>query len=287
MASLFNLSIRMPSSAAIAAEVYQRALPHLAQAVSAIAQQLQADWMAAVYKSNLWTGEKDAYAHSIKWEMTGPFRAVVSSEYRYAEEIETGRPARDLKRMLDTSLKVRVNKKGRRYLIIPFRHNTPGAVATGPSMPQHVYDMARKMQVSKVVGQTQRLSGTGAYPLKSPQLLTLQRRLGGGVANRISTLPITVNQNIYRWGGRVGAGSMGPNEKGQTDRFAGMVRFSTTSPKGAKRSTYLTFRVMQEGSAGWVIPPRPGLYIVKQVVERLEPLAIRAFGEAVKRDIKN
>lgn len=280
----FKLSVQMPAAAAIMAEIYQRVLPHLSQAVGAVAQQVAADWVQAVQQAKLWEGEKDAYSASIKWEKTGPFKAVVSSDYRYAEEIETGRPARDLKKMLDTSLKVRVDKKGKRYLIIPFRHGTPGHSAMGSSMPPHVYAQARQLLPSKVVGRTERVSGTGAYPMKTPQLLRLQRRMPPGMANQISTNPLTVNQNIYKWGERLGAGSMGPNQKGKSDRFAGMVRFDTSSKK-AKSSAYLTFRVMHEDSKGWIIPPRPGLYIVKQVVERMEPLAIKAFGEAVRRDI--
>lgn len=262
----FKLTVDMPSSAAIVAEIYSQALPRLTQAVAAVAQQAQADWVEGIQAARLWSGEKDAYAASIHWEMTGPFSAVVVSSYRYAQEIESGRPARDLKRMLDTSLKVRVNKAGKRYLIIPFRHNTPGAKAVGQSMPQHVYKVARKLKPSSVIGKVARVSGTGAFDI-------------------LTRMPLLVPQNVYRWGERLEAGSMGPNARGRSDRFAGMVRFDTTSPRGAKGSTYMTFRVMAEDSTGWVIPPRPGLYIVRQVVQRLQPLAERAFQEAVRRDL--
>ena len=104
-----RISVMVPSNAAISVAIYQRVLPSLSQAVSAVAQQLVIDWTEGVQRAKLWSVEKDAYASSIKWEMTGPFSAVVVSSYRYAQEIETGRPARDLKRMLDTSFKVRVN----------------------------------------------------------------------------------------------------------------------------------------------------------------------------------
>jgi len=261
-----KISVEMPSAAAIMALVYAKALPRLGQAVRAVAQQTAADWVEAVQRAKLWSGEKDAYAASIQWQMTGAFSAEVASNYRYAEEIENGRPARDLKKMLDTSLKTRLSKKGKRYLIIPFRHQTPGHAALGPSMPQHVYNVARKLKPSTVIGQKQRLSGTGASDVKTRRLLT-------------------VNQNVYTWGDQLGAGMMGPNPKGKADRFAGMVRFSTTSPGGKKSSTYMTFRVMTEDSKGWIIPPRPGLYIVRQVVQRMQPLAQRVFGEAVRRDV--
>lgn len=263
----FKLSVQMPQAAAIAAEIYARALPRLSQAVAAVAQQAEGDWIDGIYKARgLWQGDKDAYAASIHWKMTGAFSAEVWSDYRYAEEIETSRPARDLKKMLDSSLKVRVNKKGKRYLIIPFRHNTPGHTATGTDMPAHVYAQARQLAPSSVVGQTRRLSGTGTSDIKTRRLLT-------------------VNQNIYQWGDRLAAGSMGPNPKGKKDRFAGMVRFQTPNRSGTQSSSYLTFRVLSEDSKGWVIPPRPGLYIVRSVVARLTPLAEKVFVEAVTRDL--
>lgn len=263
--SQLKLSVKLPSSAAISAHIYGQLFPRLTQAVSAVAQEVQAEWVDGVLRAKLWSVEKDAYASSIQWQMTGPFSAVVSTNYRYAEEIETGRPARDLKEMLNTSAKVRVTAKGKRYLVIPFRHSTPGRTATGPSMPEHVYAQARKLKPSSVVGQTQRMSGLIASDPKTRKFLT-------------------VNQNVYKWGGRLAPGSMGPNQKGKVDRFAGMVRFNTSSPSGAKSSAYVTFRVMAEDSKGWVIPPRPGLYIVRQVLTRMQPLAEKAFSEAVKRD---
>lgn len=257
-----RISVMVPSNAAISVAIYQRVLPSLSQAVSAVAQQLVIDWTEGVQRAKLWSVEKDAYASSIKWEMTGPFSAVVVSSYRYAQEIETGRPARDLKRMLDTSFKVRVNAKGKRYLIIPFRHSTPGRAAMGPSMPMHVYQQARRLAPSSVVGKTTRISGTGAFDIATKK-------------------PMTVPQNVYQWGAKLAPGSMGPNPKGKTDRFAGMYRFKVATGGNA----YMTFRVMSEESKGWVIPPRPGLYIVRQAVERIQPLAEKVFKEAVTRDL--
>lgn len=236
-------------------------MPRLNQAVSAVAQQAMIDWKEAVARAKLWSGEKQPYGESITWKMTGAFSAEVSTDYKYAQEIESGRPARDLKRMLDTSLKVRQSKDGKRYLIIPFRHQVPGADAIGQSMPQQVYDLARELSPSRVVGTGRRLSGTGAMDIKTRK-------------------PITVAARKYAWGDSLPAGAVPQMQR----KHAGMYRFDTSTAK-AKSSTYLTFRVMVEGSPGWVIAPRPGLNLVKGVTDRLQPLAERAFGEAVKRDL--
>lgn len=236
-------------------------LPRLNQAVGAVAQQARIDWMESVQRAKLWSGEKTPYAESIQWKMTGAFSAEVWTDYKYAQEIDTGRPARDLKKMLDTSLKVRTTKTGKRYLVIPFRHQVPGADAIGQSMPADVYELARKLEPSRVTGTGRRLSGTGAMDTKTRK-------------------PVTVASRKYLWGGSLAAGSA----PGMHKNHAGMYKFDTSSGK-SKSSAYLTFRVMMEGSSGWVVAPKPGLNLVKGVTERLQPLAEKAFGEAVKRDL--
>lgn len=258
----FSIKVDLADVAAQARGIIDASiLPRLNQAVGAVAQQAMIDWKEAVARAKLWSGEKVPYGESITWKMTGAFSAEVSTDYKYAQEIETGRPARDLKKMLDTSMKVRATKNGKRYLIIPFRHQVPGADAIGQSMPQDVYDLARQLAPSRVIGTGRRLSGTGAMDLKTRK-------------------PVTVAARKYAWGGSLPAGA---TPKMQS-RHANMYRFDT-STGGAKSSAYLTFRVMMEGSSGWVIPPRPGLNLAQGVTTRLQPLAEKAFSEAVKRDL--
>lgn len=221
----FRISVDLSDVMAAVPAEYGKVLPLLSQAVRAIAQQTKINWMESVQRAKLWSGEKDAYSNSITWQMTGDFSAVVQADYRYADEIEQGRPARDLKRMLDTSLKVRTAKDGSRYLIIPFRHSTPGNEAHGQSMPTNVYELAKELRPSRVTGQTQRLSGTGAMDIKNRKFLT-------------------VNQNVYKWGGRLNFHDeaqfmAAPNA---TKHHQGMVRFDASTPGGKRSSTYLTFR---------------------------------------------
>jgi hypothetical protein len=202
---------------------------------------------------------------SITWRWTGDFTAEVEATYQHAHEIEDGRPPRDLKRMLDSSVKVRAGKDGKRYLIIPFRHAAPGST-TGRLMPPDVHKMAKAMGASRVRGQATRLSGTGAMDIKTQKHLT-------------------VNQSVYRWSDRLPAG-LAPKLKPYhaTDPFDSMVRFDTSSG-GNKRSSYLTFRVMSEKSTGWIVPAQPGMNIAKGVVESMQPKAEQAFGSAIEREI--
>lgn len=274
----FKISVDLSGIASAGAIVNQQVLPLLSQAVRVVAQQTAINWQEAVQRAKLWSGEKDAYSASIEMKMTGPFSALVWSDYKNAEEIETGRPPRDLKKMLGTSLKVRVSKKGRRYLIIPFRHSTPGNDALGPAMPPSVYEMAKDMAPSSITGQGTRLSGTGAYGITSRQRLT-------------------VPKNVYNWGDRLDVmtwtrkynatfgGAAGKISEKTMGRYQGMYRFNTTTPGGSQSSTYLTFRVMSEGSPGWIVPAQPGLYLAKKTSDDMQPIATEAFGEAVKRTL--
>lgn len=236
--------------------------PLIGQAVRAVAEEGAFRWKSEVMKARLWAGEKNPYVESIAWKMTGQWTAEITTDYKLAGEIERGRPAKDLKQMLQTSHKTRAvqtgPRKGQRYLIIPFRHNTPGNTALAHAMPDSVYQKAKALSPSYVLP-----PGTVNAPMRK------------------SASGHMVPQHSYQWGGRLPAG-LAPKLKTthKSDPYAGMVRFNT-SAGGAKSSAYLTFRVMGEWSNGWIVGPRPGLFIAKKVAEGLQPLLNDAVGQAV------
>lgn len=259
----YSISFDMGSQFDLKSEIYGQVTPLLSQAVKAIAQQTASDWQQAVYKAKLWQGEKDKYAQSISWSMTGQFSAVVEATYQYAEDIESGRPARDLKTMLSYSMKVRQSKSGTRYLSIPFRHNTPGNDALGKAMPDNVFAMAKDMTPSVITGIQSRKSGTGAF-------------------NIHTKAHFMVPQNVYKWGDRLPSGlAQKIKPQHHSDPYAGMVKFNTTTPGGAKSSTYLTFRTMSEKSSGWIVPAQPGQKIAEGVRDAMQPKAENAFSKAI------
>lgn len=276
----FRISVGVAGAEAINRMVYAGVFPRLTQAVGAVAQQARINWMQKIAAAKLWEGEKKPYMASVQWQMTGPFSALVWSDYRYAEEIETGRPARDLKRMLDTSPKVRRTQAGKRFLVIPFRHNVG-------NMPREVYAEASQLQASTIVGQGKRRSGEittaaiGAGMFPAPKSV---QKASPYLSNPSTRAPMMVRRNVYQWGGRLAAGMLGPNPKGKVDRYAGMVRFDTSTPK-AKSSAYLTFRVMIEGSSGWIVPAKPGLFLARDVASELQGKSGEVFAEAIKRDL--
>ena len=253
----YNISLDLGAQLQLTAGINAQLLPLVNQAVNAIAQATAANWKESVYRAKMWSGEKDAYAKTITYRMTGDFTAVVESDYKYVQDIETGRPARDLKKMLDTSMKVRISKKGLRYLIIPFRHNTPGNAAHAKPMTDDVFKQAKMLSLSSITGHGRRVSGTGAYSLKTQA-------------------PATVRQRSYNWGERLAGASIPRNQQG-------MVRMNTATGQGKKSSSYLTFRVMSEASKGWIIPAQPGQFIAKKVADDMRPKAEAAITEAIRR----
>lgn len=271
--------------AAIKDVVNKQVFPLVHQAVRAVAFQTSANWKQAVLGAKLWSGEKDAYAKTITWRMTGDFSAVVESNYSKDQEIETGRPQRDLKKMLDTSTKVRRTKDGRRFLVIPMRHNTPGNNAHAPAMPQAVYNLAAGLGASRITGTGTRLSGevTNLSPKGGMSKAAHQPAF---LSNPKTKSAMTVTKFDYQWGSHLTKTILkqaGLNAQ-ERRRYAGMYRFDTSTP-GAKSSSFLTFRTMMEGSKGWIVPAQPGLYLAKKVTDDMQPLAKQAFEEAIKRSI--
>lgn len=259
-------------------------MPFLSQAVNAVGQQTASNWKEAVYKAKLWSGEKDAYADSIKWNFQpGSMSGYVEATYKHAKEIETGRPSRDLKKMLNTSLKVRRSEKGKRFLVIPFRHNTPGNNAHAKAMPTAVHALADTMSKSRVTGAGLRPSGEVTH-LSPHTGMHASGQQTPFLSNPKTKQHSMTARMTYQWGDRLSREAMKQAGISAADRkrYAGMVRMDTSTPGGANSSAYLTFRIMMEGQKGWIIPAQPGQFIAKKVVEEMQPKAEAAFVQAVK-----
>lgn len=249
--------------------------PALVRALEVLARTAHQQWLAYAQGEPLPNGQiigirSGTYHRSIQIEQTGEFAWRIFSNLAYAEAIETGMPARDLKRILDSSLKVRRRKDGKRYLIIPFRWGTPGTVGFGQNvMPPSVHQWFQGQATSHVIRRDTRVSGTGAWDLKT-------------------RAPLLVPQARYEWGARLTQqhlntmGIAGPAAK----RMAGMVNMRQPGGAGGgAHSQYLTFRVMSEDSPGWQAKAVPGKYPAKTVAGQVERVASRLFEVAMQAQI--
>jgi hypothetical protein len=255
MDATFKVDIDLTHLGALADVVLQNMMQAVSTAVSQTANETATAWQLAIYHAPGVREEgKKAAIDSIKWQMTGSLSALVSSDEKTAYGIEEGFPEYDMKAMLQTSQRTRQTKAGKKYLIIPFRHNTPGHNALSTSMPVDVYKKAKSLVQSSITGKTTRLSATGA----------------------------TVPQSVYQWGGRLPAG-LTPKLKPHhtTDIHAGMVRFNTSTGK-SKSSAYMTFRVMHEGQTDkWIRRAKPGLHIARDLSQGIEQKFMQNFASQV------
>ena len=224
-------------------------------ALEQAAEMTRSAWQEGIFRApGIWGPVRDRYAASIKIQISADgHRARIFSDDPDAEGLETGRPPRDLKKMLDTSLKTRVvqngKNAGKRYMIIPMRHNTPGSGAHAQSMPTSVYDAVKsaksfdRSSVTSIGTRPNQLEARGFAGAHNQQILQ-------------------VAQRTYSWGARLNTAGMGLSKQ-DAKRYNGMVAFRTNLRGAPQSSSYMTFRVMMEGSPGWIVGAKPGLYIVK------------------------
>lgn len=232
-------------------------------AVRLTAQQVANEWQEQVYRAlptrDPWTrARSEAAVASIKVTDTGPFSSVVSSDNDAVAGIENGVPAVDMKLWPATSPRAKVTANGKRYLTIPFRHNTPGNGALAPAMPPQVYTAARNLGASQMTGRKLRVNAHGD-PVPAYRYLW-STSLSAGLAPKLK-----------------------PEHK--TDPYAGMVRMTTTAGGKKSSSAYLTFRTLSENSApgSWIIPAKPAQHVARDLAERAQATLLRRAADIIAK----
>lgn len=266
---MYTLSVALPLNLPPGSPV-PAAFPNLTAAVRGLAVEAQARWMdyangKPLPDGRVIQGRSGAYARSIRMVQNNEFSYTIDATAPHASAIEEGSPARDMKRMLSSSLKARVAKDGSRYLIIPFRFGTPGTTTFSRVMPDHIHEVAKQLRPSRVTGIRRVPNAIGAH-------------------DRHTRDPVMVTRRNYAYGGKLPEGLAGkskPHHK--TDPFAGMHRFDNP---GGGHSSFMTFRVMSEKSNGWIRPAVPGFWpartVAQQLMSKIEPL----LKEALARDVQ-
>lgn len=269
MASGYDIRIglQLPFALPASAPINRHLFPRTAAAVEGLATAGARFWRSYLMGAPMPSGRSisprsGASARSVQVRELGDFSQEVYSDSPVVRYLEEGTRAYDMKRILQTSTKVRINKKGERYLIIPFRHGAPGAVGFRSVMPGFVHEQAKQLLASMVKSSGPSPNVIGFHSLRTRSLEMVTR-------------------STYSWGGRLPAGLVARQAGHKTDRFAGMVRFN--NPQGG-HSQYLTFRVMREGSAGWIRPALPGYWAARAARDRLAPHAQQVLSAAFAED---
>lgn len=227
--------------------------------------------------------------------------------------LEGGAPPWDMRAMLRTSSKAKMGRNGYRYMVIPFRHQTPGTLGSaGAPMGSQFGEQAAEVG-KRVHREAKKLRGTisgsdaeaaiARLRLKDPA--TAERHLQRLQQSKHGTLwggiP-EIDPNPERKG-RLDAGhsaKLKPYHK--TDIHAGMVRFEKLYTRD-QQSHYMTFRVISENPnsmrdargapvyprgrrarartywvpakvANWIHPGLQALHLVDRVVDYVEQTLI-------------
>lgn len=271
MAADIKIDLALPVGLPPGSPINAKTFPHTVEAVDRVGLAGQWQWRAYLMGAELPDGRKikartGAAASSVVMIAEGPFVRNIFSDSPAVRALEEGTRAYDMKNMLRTSSKVRISKKTRaRYLIIPFRHGSPGSVGFRSVMPQHVHELAKALLAWHVKSSFQALNVIGLHSIATRSQVMVTRR-------------------AYYRGDRLGVGHASKlMEHHKTDPFAGMVRFD--HPSGG-HSSFLTFRVMSERSTGWIRGAMPGYWAARAASQMVEKAGRAIVQEAFAEDVR-
>lgn len=224
------------------------------------------------YAQGIIEGEKYPFQNN-------PLHYKIEHTKDYAYYLEVGFESFDLKKMLETSTKVRVNKEGKRYLIIPFRHGTPDSKGLR-AMPNEVYNKAQNLRGSVITSTYKEGVQQGAKSYQEAQMLrkyNMQkvRRNKYAWGERLKGFEGTIYEGMYRF-------EKNPNNV----RPLNTGKFVNQSDNDLQYSNYITFRVMLEGKSGWQHPGVRAMNILKDTVEETENQILEIIQQGVEEDLK-
>lgn len=268
-------------------------------AVEEAGKLIQQEWLNLASQS--FAHPKGEYARGITEGMIYPFGgnpmsvAVINQE-PHAKFVEEGTSPYDMKKMLYTSHQVRISKEGKRYMIIPMTHQTPGNDATAPAMPRSVYSIAKNLVATRTVG---------SYKERSMQTrgLSLKEKVLFGQTNKPQAISAAgapmAKRSSYLWGGKVmGMGDLGrrtqlnsqlsiPGAVAQPEDYTWKTSpYENMYKMGRSGHTqYVTFRTMSELSSGWISPGMPAMKLAERTANMVTPEVVRMVGDAFIRDV--
>lgn len=229
-----------------------------------------------------------------------PLTVSIENEVPYAVYLERGYEPFDLKKMLQTSAKVRVGKDGKRYLIIPFRHGNPSSSAVRP-MPAEIYKQAKDLRHSAVAstfrqGVSQRFTkienpipiekigeyvkDAEALTRSNPVKIQRQKYVWGEKLKGVGG----IYENMYRFSKNVNTTREEITQNTSLGKFT-VSRMVNKTDNNKAYSHYITFRVMSEDSSGWIHKGLSAMNILKDTKERIEQPVVQLLKDGVKQDL--
>jgi hypothetical protein len=236
------------------------------------------EWRAWAQGKTMPSGDRiysrtNKYVKSIKAKRSdakGEIAFTAYSDSPIHEYLSGGTPEHDMKKMLRTSSKVRIGKKGR-YLIIPFEHQTTGAtrdVSPGTfRVPKRLAARLRAGGSSRVMSRfRERVVQTGS---NRQFVKRYQTRWGARLpSQQVGKDPQTGRSIMLGQRSKVGS-----KYTWKSGIFDGMVHVASRAG-----GSYMTFRTMSEASpaSSWI---HPGVK-PKRIIAQLKQFVLAAGYEA-------
>jgi hypothetical protein len=168
------------------------------------------------------------------------------------------------------------SKKGTRYILVPFRHSTPGAASGGITSGRASTMMRPEVYRAALTA----LRGDR----KRKEAIAARKRLdaAGPWMSRAYSLPAYPAALRARAEAQEGQ----PGYTWRASKYEGLTRKEQVNPHtGTTSGVYMTFRAVTEDSVGWFIPPAPGYHFAAQTAEAIKPELRELVGEAARADV--
>lgn len=200
-------------------------------------------------------GSKGGYANSIFKEPQGWAHIAVINNHPAAVYLEKGIDAFDLKKMLQTSSKVKISKDGKRYMHIPFEHSREELIKAGTD-PREISGMKPSTRDPRAWGD--KLTDFG----------NVGRRRKYFTPTRGQMEKQTVD---YEW---------------KISKFENTYKFEDT--KTGQTAGFKSFRTISENSdpMSWIHPGIRAMNIAGNAVEKTRPMFYRSISEVVERTLR-
>ena len=201
-----------------------------------------------------------------------PLHFVVTNRHKAVRFLEDGIQAFDLKKMLQTSAKVKTSKAGKRYLSIPFEHRRESLIKAGID-PEEFGNLAGSERAA-------RLQASDPNKYRWGERLQDMGDLGKRRKYFIANPSVRALASSRNWQSR---GLVSYEWK--SSPFENVYRFQDS--KG-KTSGYASFRTISEASDenAWIHPGIRAMHIAEKAVEEVKPMFQARCAEAVQSAIQ-
>lgn len=198
--------------------------------VGAVTDRIYYNWHAAAMRGL--KSSRNQYINNLQIGQISPTKKFIQLTGKLPNMIEDGVGAFDMKVGFLKGPKVKVGKNGIKYITIPFRHATPGAIGEDAAfsnvMPPQIYDIVKNLRPLKTnitIGNTQRPASLSNDSI--PERFRVQN-----TRPAISNLNTQKTYSAYQH---------------KSSIYTGMIREEKTY-ENATQGKYITFRRVSEKS---------------------------------------